>query len=90
MPDLPSLDRAAAAVNMSVSTLRRQLQQDGVNFQGIKDQCRFHLARYLLSHTELDLTAIAARVGYSESSNFQLAFKKWAGLTPGAYRAGET
>jgi len=30
---------------------------------------------------------IASRLGYSEQSAFQRAFKRWTGMTPGQYRA---
>jgi AraC-like DNA-binding protein len=38
---------------------------------------------------DLSLQQIAEQLGFSEPSAFHRAFKKWTGLTPGAYRAQE-
>ncbi|WP_414923347.1 helix-turn-helix domain-containing protein, partial [Pseudomonas sp. IT-P294] len=38
---------------------------------------------------ERSVTAVAEQLGFSEPSAFQRAFKKWTGVTPGAYRAQE-
>jgi len=36
----------------------------------------------------LSINDIAHRAGFTETSTFHRAFKKWTGLTPGAYREG--
>lgn len=40
---------------------------------------------YLGRH-DLSLMDIAERLGFSESSTFHRAFKKWTGVSPGEYR----
>ena len=47
---------------------------------------RMHVAAGLLGTTDLSLTEIAARVGYS-SVAFSKAFKRWSGQAPGRYRS---
>jgi AraC-like DNA-binding protein len=47
------------------------------------------MAIYYLSHQELPINDIAERVGFTEPSTFHRAFKKWTGVTPGAWREGE-
>jgi AraC-like DNA-binding protein len=44
---------------------------------------------YHLCRREYSINDIAIRVGFTEPSTFHRAFKKWTGLTPGAYREGE-
>ena len=43
----------------------------------------------LLAAQGLQNKDIAEQLGFSEPSAFHRAFKKWTGLTPGAYRANQ-
>lgn len=43
-------------------------------------------AQLLLAETDLSITEISLRVGYSTSSHFTQAFRQITGLTPGAFR----
>ncbi|KAF1055085.1 MAG: putative HTH-type transcriptional regulator [Stenotrophomonas maltophilia] len=83
----PDLESLAAQLHVSPQTLRRRLRDEGPNFQELKDQLRRDLAIYHLGRDELSLQDIADQLGFSEPSAFHRAFKKWTGLTPGAYRA---
>lgn len=40
----------------------------------------------LLRETQLEMREIAAQVGYESEVGFSKAFKRWAGIAPGAYR----
>ena len=86
----PDLERVAQQLHMSPQTLRRHLREEGSSFQELKDHLRRDLAIYLLGRDELSIQAIAEQLGFSEPSAFHRAFKKWTGLTPGAYRAQES
>ena len=79
-------DTAASQLAMSPQTLRRRLHEEGVSFQTLKDHWRRDLAINLLSDSTLPLAEIAQRTGFSEPSALHRAFKKWTGLSPGAYR----
>ncbi|MDB6144141.1 MAG: AraC family transcriptional regulator [Pseudomonas sp.] len=85
----PDLEQVAEHLHISPQTLRRHLREEGTSFQGLKDQLRRDMAIYHLGHAELSLQQIAEQLGFSEPSAFHRAFKKWTGLTPGAYRAQE-
>ncbi|MGH8384117.1 MAG: AraC family transcriptional regulator [Pseudomonas sp.] len=85
----PDLDAVAAHLHISPQTLRRHLREEGTSFQELKDQLRRDIAIYHLRRTDLSLQQIAEQLGFSEPSAFHRAFKKWTGLTPGAYRAQE-
>lgn len=74
---------------MSAQTLRRHLREEGSSFQELKDNLRRDLAIYHLSRNEISIQLIAEQLGFSEPSAFHRAFKKWTGLTPGAYRSLE-
>ncbi|MHA6493948.1 AraC family transcriptional regulator [Pseudomonas borbori] len=85
----PDLDTVAQQLHMSPQTLRRHLREEGSSFQELKDHLRRDLAIYHLGRDELGIQDIAEQLGFSEPSAFHRAFKKWTGLTPGAYRAQE-
>lgn len=86
---LPDFEWIATELHTSPQTLRRRLKQENTSFQEIKDLLRRDLAIYFLGRLELPITDIAHRVGFTEPSTFHRAFKKWTGVTPGAYREGD-
>jgi AraC family transcriptional regulator len=43
-------------------------------------------AQILLAESDLSITEISSRVGYSNSSHFTQAFRQMTGLTPRAFR----
>ncbi|MCY1528407.1 YSIRK-targeted surface antigen transcriptional regulator [compost metagenome] len=86
----PDLEAVAQQLHMSPQTLRRHLREEGSSFQELKDHLRRDLAIYHLGRDELSIQDIAEQLGFSEPSAFHRAFKKWTGLTPGAYRAQES
>jgi len=86
---LPDFEWIATELHTSPQTLRRRLKQENTSFQEIKDLLRRDMAIYYLSRQELSINDIAEKVGFTEPSTFHRAFKKWTGVTPGAYREGE-
>ncbi|MRX11335.1 helix-turn-helix domain-containing protein [Pseudoduganella sp. FT25W] len=78
----------ADELKMSPRTLQRKLSEAGATFQQVLDQARFALAKEYLKRQELSLVDIAFLLGYQEQSAFNHAFKEWAGVNPGAWRAG--
>ena len=86
---LPDFERIASELHTSPQTLRRRLKQENTSFQEIKDLLRRDMAIYYLSRQELSINNIAEKVGFTEPSTFHRAFKKWTGVTPGAYREGD-
>ena len=87
--DLPDLEQVAREMNAAPSTLRRKLKAEGQTYQGIKDDLRRDLAITYLSETELSIRDIALALGFLEPSAFHRAFRKWAQISPGAYRRGD-
>ncbi len=83
---LPSLERTAAALNVSTRTLRRQLQQEGTSFRVLASEVLESMAEGMLLTTDMKLEEIALRLGYSEPAAFIHAFRGWTGEAPGAYR----
>lgn len=84
-----SLEDVAARLHMSSRTLIRKLRQEGLSFQGIKDDLRRDLAILQLARGEVALGEIAYALGFSSVAVFHRAFRHWTGMTPGAYRAAQ-
>jgi AraC-like DNA-binding protein len=84
--EMPTLNDVASMLYLSPQTLRRRLAAEGKSYQGVKDALRRDAAIHLLLNPGLTLEDVAQQVGFSETSTFHRAFKKWTGVTPGLYR----
>lgn len=82
-----ALDDIAALLGMSGRTLHRRLADCGCNFRELADAVRQARAERCLRDPTIPLAEIAFLLGYREQSNFQHAFKRWTGQTPGEFRA---
>lgn len=79
-------DRLAEKMGMSGRSLQRKLQAHGSNFQQVYDEFRHEKSLLLLQDLSLSLVEVSDQLGFSESSTFYRAFKRWQGITPGEYR----
>lgn len=84
-----SISRAAARLGMHPKALSRSLRADGTTYRELLDQVRLHLARRYLEQRGVGVTEIAFRLGYSEKSAFNRAFKRWTGKPPESYRTAD-
>lgn len=84
--EMPTLNEVASLLYISPQTLRRRLLSEGKSYQGVKDALRRDVAIHLLIDPRYSLEDVAQHIGFSESSTFHRAFKKWTGVTPGIYR----
>lgn len=82
-------DQVAQRLHMSGRTLQRKLQDGGTSFQQLLDEERQRRARILLTTSTLPLTRISEQLGFSESSAFTRAFRRWEGIAPLEYRQQE-
>jgi AraC-like DNA-binding protein len=85
--EFPSAEEVAAALDMSVRTLRRKLVAAGTTYQAMLDKTRSDLAREYLQQSQFNVQQIAELCGFTESQNFSLAFKRWTGMSPSLYRS---
>ena len=81
-----SIDDAASSLRLSTRTLKRRLAAAGTTFQQLRDDVQFELVCQLLRNTKIPTGQIASIVGYSESSAFNRAFRRWAGVPPAKWR----
>jgi len=84
--DWPTAAQIATQLVMSRSTLHRLLNDAGQSIHQIKEEQRHNRAVHLLQKSDMSVTDIAYKVGYSEQSTFFRAFARWYGTTPGQFR----
>ena len=85
--DLP-LEEIASAAHLSPFHFARLFKKlTGATPHAYLATLRAARAQTLLAETDLSITAISARVGYSSPSHFTKAFSHATGMTPRAFRA---
>lgn len=80
-------DKVASALCMSPTNLQLKLSQRGTSFQQILDETRKELACSYVLQSRRSVTEITFLLGFSDTSNFTRAFKRWTGTSPTQYRA---
>lgn len=81
-----NIDWFAEILGVTKRTLQRNLKSRDILFKDEKEKVRHQKARQLLEQTDLSVQEISWQVGYSDLSNFNRAFKKWANSTAPQYR----
>jgi AraC-like DNA-binding protein len=79
-------ESVSRVMNMSSRKLQRQLEIAGTTFNTLLNEIRQDLAKKYLREQQVCMTEIAFLLGFSESSAFSRAFKRWMGVTPSEYR----
>jgi AraC-like DNA-binding protein len=85
--DLDGFDarQIARGVGLSESALRRRLAAAGSNVTLLIEEARARAACEALRRPDCNIKELAESLGYSQSSAFHRAFKRWTGLTPRDY-----
>lgn len=81
-----ALESVARALCMSARSLQRRLQDRGTSFNLLVDTARREAALELVLDPTITVSDIAVRVGFSEPSAFDRAFRRWTGSSPSHYR----
>ncbi|MDJ0933978.1 MAG: helix-turn-helix transcriptional regulator [Kiloniellales bacterium] len=76
----------AKRLGLGARTLQRRLRECGLAYNDIVEQMRQQKAYRHLRHEALQISEIAFRLGYSEVSAFDRAFRRWSGTSPLAFR----
>lgn len=80
-----ALPAVAGRLGLSARTLKRRLADEGASFRQVLDGLRSDRAARLLREGRT-LADVAERLGYADAAGFSRAFRRWTGLTPGAWR----
>ena len=82
-----TLGDLAERLGLSRRQLERRFERDiGLTPAAYRHRLRLERGRWLLSHSDLDLTAIALECGFSDASSFSRAVRRSFGAPPGALR----
>ncbi|WP_408530080.1 AraC family transcriptional regulator [Paraburkholderia nemoris] len=84
--DQHSAAALASALNVSVRTLHRQLEEEGTSLQALKDAVRREQAIEQLCRTTHPIKQIALSIGFASEKTFARAFRHWTGESPSEYR----
>ena len=83
---VPTAAIVALHFNISLSTLKKHLQQEGYNYTSICDNVRHKIAIKMVAHSSDQLQNIGRRLGFSNTSAFNRAFRRWTKIAPAEYR----
>lgn len=84
---VPDIEEIAQYLNLSVRSTQRKLQDFNTSYSLVLDGIRKELALTYLCQTQNSMLYVSERLGFSEQSAFQRAFKRWTGTTPRRYRS---
>ena len=85
-PRLPQMPEAARALALSERSLRRRLSEEGWSYSAILQESQLLLAQQLLGDPTLSIQQIGHDVGFTSTTAFHRAFKRWIGESPAAFR----
>jgi len=76
----------AKASNMTLSTFKRRLAQENINFKEVKESVKNNLAIKLLLSTELSIFEVSEKIGFYDHSSFSRFFVRCNEMTPQRFR----
>jgi len=83
----PSIAYICERLSRSRTGLLRELQAEGVTFQGILTDTRKSLALRYLRNSDMPVKQVASLLAYRDTNAFHRAFRAWTGQTPARVRA---
>lgn len=86
LPEGRSAAAVAKALHVSVRTLQRKLGEAGTTFKEVSEGLSAQLAVKHLANPKVSIAEVAFLLGFSDSSSFNRAFRRWTGEPPGRWR----
>lgn len=82
----PSQEKIAALLHMSARNLQRRLAEEGTSYLQLLNDTRCSLALSYMKDARYSISQITYLLGFSDTSNFTRAFRRWTGKSPSAWR----
>jgi len=87
LTEMPSREELANLVFLNPDYLTRLFKKEtGMTLIGYAQYLRIEYAKDLLAKTDISITKVATKIGYSNFSHFTRAFKEMTGLSPTDYK----
>jgi AraC-like DNA-binding protein len=81
-----SIESISDRLAISRRSLQRQLEREGTSFSVVYERSLECRAIKKIRQPGASITRIGSELGYSDTSHFSRAFKRWTGQSPQAYR----
>jgi AraC-like DNA-binding protein len=81
------LNEASDAAGTSRRTMQRRLAAEGTTYRKLLEETRAEMAADMLEQTSATISEIGEHLGYGNQANFTRAFRRWALVSPTAFRA---
>ena len=65
-----------------------KLEQRNTSYKEVLEDLRSTLAQQYMAQQNMPITEITFLLGFSDTSSFSRAFRRWTGKSPSSYRAG--
>jgi AraC-like DNA-binding protein len=79
-------DRIASLLYISRRKLHNKLELKNTSYQEILKNLRSSLAKQYIEQRNISFIEIAFLLGFTDTSNFARAFRRWTGMSPTQYR----
>jgi AraC-like DNA-binding protein len=83
------METVARALGLSVRSLRRRLASEGKSYNAVEGDALAIVAKHLLRDERRTIQETAYEMGFSDTTTFHRAFKRWTGMTPSAYQESD-
>ena len=83
-----TIEMVADRLNLSTTTLKKRLKEEGSTFSILLDNTRRRLAKLLIEETDYSFEEIAYLLGYAKYPSFLRACYRWFGESPSRLRRG--
>jgi AraC-like DNA-binding protein len=81
-----SRDKIASRLHMSPRSLLNKLEQKNTSYKEILENLRSTLAQQYIEQRDMPITEITFLLGFSDTSSFSRAFRRWTGKSPSEFR----
>jgi AraC-like DNA-binding protein len=80
------METISSELNLSSRTVYRRLREENISYKTLLSDIKKQLALAYLKETSFTINDISDLLGFSETSAFHRAFKRWFGTNPSQYR----
>ena len=81
-----NMETTSKELHLSSRTVYRKLREENISYKTLLNETRRQLAQAYLEETKFSINEISYLLGFSETSAFHRAFKRWFGINPSQYR----